>query len=187
MREWIAGQRGEIQTRYLPYGYRKTPHPMTEPEESVVPIQVGEKGWSSRKWVGILAKLLTRSRHASSLLCTSVVSWTCLPSDLFGEFCNLVKITLGPATSRLMLRIIPRRLRHLRSDMVWAVLGMACSADSNLACPLVRRRSNYDMVSRFQSRTVFWMDQDPFPCPSFLREMCYFLSVSVSSLGQNNL
>ena len=138
----LLGKGGKSKQSIDPMGIFRTLPPMTEPEASVVPIQVGGKGWSSRKWVGLLAKLLTRSRHASSLLWMSDVRWTCLPANHLRAFCTLEKIPLGPATSRVMLCSIPRCLRHLRSDVVWDVLGMACSSDSNLACLLVRRRSN---------------------------------------------
>ena len=115
---------------------------MLEPNASVVPIQVMGKYCSLRMWVGLLARLRTSLHHASRFSCKSAVRWTCLPEDLLKTFCTLVKIPLVPDTSRVILRSITRRLSHLHSDVVWAILGVACSADSNLACRIGRRRGN---------------------------------------------
>ena len=87
----------------------------------------------------------------------------------------------------VMLHSSSRSLQNLCRGVVWDVREMACSADYNLACLLGGRRSKWATVSRFQPRTVFWVDQAPSTCPTFLREMGSLLSVSVSLLGRNNL
>ena len=65
--DWVTVEKGEIQTKYWPSMSWQTP-PMPDPEAPVVPIQVGGEISSSRKCVVLLARLLKRSRHASSLL-----------------------------------------------------------------------------------------------------------------------
>ena len=104
-----------------------------------------------------------------------------------GSFCTLVNILHDTATAGVMLRIIPRSLRHLYSAMVWAVFGIASSDDCTLAYILGERRSNWVMASRFQPITFFWVEHAPPPCPTFLRDMSSLLSVSVALLGRNTL
>ena len=94
---------------------------------------------------------------------------------------------LEPTMARVILYSRPNSLLHLRSDVVCTVLEMAYSSASTLTCRLGRRSMNWATVSRFHPRTIFKVNQDPYPCPSFLREMGSFLPVSVSSLGNNNL
>ena len=43
-----------------------------------------------RRWMGLLARLRTTSRQASRSLCTSAVSWTCLPVALLRACYNRV-------------------------------------------------------------------------------------------------
>ena len=88
-----------------------------------------------------MIRLKTIFHQYSSLLCTSAVRWTYLPAALLRACCTISNMPLDTATSRVMLRSIPRSLRHLRSDLVWAVLGMSVSAASTLACRLGRRHS----------------------------------------------
>ena len=71
------------------------------------------------------------------------------------------------------------------SDVVWYVLGVAFSAASTLYFRMGSRKTNWDTMSKFRPKTVFWVDQVPSPCPSFLKDMGPFLSVSVASFGGN--
>ena len=73
------------------------------------------------------------------------------------------------------------------SEVVWDVLVIASRADWTLAFRLGGRRSKWGTVSRFHPSTVFWVNRAPPPCSSFLREIGSFLSVSIASLGRNNL
>ena len=135
--------------------------------------------------VGLLARLRTNSRQASSLLCTSVVSWTCLPADLLMACCTHVTMPLDPETTGVMLRIIPRSLRHLRREVVQSLLGMAASEATTFSCYLGKRRSSWAIVSRAHLGTFFQVDHDPSLLPSFFREMGFLRLVSASSLGRN--
>ena len=78
-----------------------------------------------------------------------------------------MNMPLDLAMDRVMLRSSPRILRHLRSDMVCAVLGMAASSALKFYCRLGEKGSKCDIVSRSHPRTVFRVDQAPYPCPRF--------------------
>ena len=119
---WVVKEKEEFQTKYGPSGYRHTP-PIPDPDASVVPIQVGEKSSISRRWVGLVARLQTNSRQASSSLFTSSVSWTCLPAALLRAWCTRANMHLNPEMAGLMLSSIPRILRHLHREVVHAFLA----------------------------------------------------------------
>ena len=106
-RALVVRERGEHQTKYWSYGCLNT-RPIPDPGALVVPIQVGEKGYNSWRWVGLLARLRTNFPQASISSCTSVVSCTCLPTALLRECCTCVNITFNPATAGVMHRSSPR-------------------------------------------------------------------------------
>ena len=91
--------------------------------------------------MGLLARLRNMSRQASSLLCTSVVIWTCLPAALLGACCTSVNTPLDPETDGAILCSIPSSLYHLCREAVRAFLGMAVRAADNFSCCLGGRRS----------------------------------------------
>ena len=132
---WAVRERRELQTKSYPSGSRHTP-PITDPYASVVPIQVGGKGCNSRRWVGLLARLLTNLYQALSSSCTSVVSWTCLPAAILRVCCTRVNMPLDPETAGVMLCRIPRSLRHSRNEVVRNFLGMSESAAATFSCRL---------------------------------------------------
>ena len=151
---WVVRGKEEGQTKYWPSGSRHTP-PIPDPDALVVPIQVGAKSSNSQRWVGLLARMRTNSRQASSSLFTSSVSWKCLPAAILRACCTRVNIHLNPETAGLMLCSSPRSLRHLCREVVRAFLGMAASASATLSCRIGGRCSRWEIVSRSHPRTVF--------------------------------
>ena len=156
-------EKGERQTKYWPSGSRHTP-PIPDPGASVVPIQVGVKGSNSRRWVGLLPRLQINSRQSSSSSCTSVVSWTCLPSTLLRACCTRVNMPLDPYMTGVVLCSSPRRLRHMHPlhhlhhflrEVVRAFLWMASNAASTFSCRLGGRHSRWAIVSSSHPRNFF--------------------------------
>ena len=115
-RAWVAREKGNFQTNYLPYGSRHTP-PIPDLNSWVVLMHMGGKGCNSWRWVVRLARLRTSFRQALRSSCTSVVSWTCLPVSLLRSCCTRVNMPLNPATAEVMLRSSPRSLHTFRSDV----------------------------------------------------------------------
>ena len=91
---------------------------------------------------------------------------------------------LDPETAKVMLHSSPRSLRHLRSEVECAFLGMAASAASTFYYCLGERRSRWAIVLMSHPTTVFWLDQAQSSCPSLFREMESLRIVSDSSLGR---
>ena len=151
-------EKGDNKIKYCLSRSRKTP-PMPEPEGSVSPIKVGGKVSRYCKYFGLLARLLTRSHHASGSLCTSDARWTCRPAAVIRACCMHVSITQDPATGGVMLQINPSTLCHFRSKVLWAAGGMALGDVCTLACRLGGRNRNWATVFRFQPNTVLWVDQ----------------------------
>ena len=75
MNAWVEREKGERQSKYWTSGSQHA-SPIPEANSLVVPIHVWGKGCSSRRWVGLLNRLQTSLRQASSSSCTSVVRWT---------------------------------------------------------------------------------------------------------------
>ena len=132
-----------------------------------------------------MVRLRTNSRQASSLLCTSVVSWTCRPGTFLRACCNRVNMPLDPATATVMLYSSPRSLHYFFREVGCASRGMAASAAAAFSCHLGGRRSRWSIVSRYHLITVFRVEHAPSPCPVFFRDIGSFLLVSTSSLGRN--
>ena len=132
--------------------------------------------------MGLLARLRTNSRQASSLSCTSVVSWTYRPDTLSRACYTCMNTLLDPETAGVMKCIRSRKLRHLLSEVVRASQGMSSRAAATLSCCVGGMRSRCAIVSRSYLRTVFWVDHASYHCPSFFREMGSFLFVYSSSL-----
>ena len=132
-----------------------------------------------------MARLRSNLRQASSTSCTSIVSWMCRSAALLRACCTCVNMTFDPATAGVMLRSSHRSLLHLRRELVPASQGMATRAEATLSHHVGGRRSRCAIVSRSHPSTVFWVDHSPSPCPSFFREMGFFLFVSFSSLQRN--
>ena len=116
-----------------------------------------------------MARLRTILRQASSSLCTSAVSCTCLPVTLLRSCFTRVNIPLDPATAGVMLHSSPRRFSHLCSEVECAFLGMAASAAAKFYYRLGGRRSRWAIVLMSQPRTVFRVEQAPSSCPSLFR------------------
>ena len=110
-----------------------------------------------------MARLQTSLRQASRLLFTSAVRWTCCLAAFLRECCTRVNMPLDPETAGVMLPSIPRSLCPLLSDVVCAVLGVAASVASTFSCGLGGSCSKWVIVPRSHLRTVFQMDQAPYP------------------------
>ena len=106
-----------------------------------------------------------------------------LPVALLRACCTRVNMPLDLETAEVMLRSSPRSLRHLCSEVECVFLGMAASTAATFYCCLGGKRSRWAIMSRSHPRTVFLVDWDPSPCPSFFWEMGYLRSVSASPLA----
>ena len=138
-------EKGDYQTKYWPTGPWHTP-PIMEPDELVVPIHMRGKGCNLRRWVVRLARLRTSLRQASSSLCTYTVSWMCLIVTLLRACFTRANMPLDLATAGVMLHSSPRSLRHLRSEVECAFLGMAASAAATFYYRLGVRRSRWEII-----------------------------------------
>ena len=181
-RACVVREKGELQTKYWPSWYQHNPT-IPDPYASVLPIKVEGIFSNSRRWVGLLARLRTNSRQASSSSCISVVSWMCRPAALLRACYTRVNIPLDTATAGMMFHISLRSFHHLHREVVRAFLGMATSAAATFSCCLGERRSRWEIVYRSHLRTILWVDHAPYPCTRLFREMGYLRLVSASSLA----
>ena len=138
------------------------------------------EGCNLHRWVGRLARLRTSLRQASSSSCTSAVSWTCLTVTLLRACCTHVNMPLFTERAAVMLCSKPRSLRHLRSEVECALLGMAASVAATFSCIIGGRCSRWTFALMSHLSTVFRVDQPPSSCPCFFLEMGYLRSVSDS-------
>ena len=132
----------------------------------------GAKGFNSWRWVGLMSRLHNSLRQASRSSCTSAVSCTCLPAALLRTCCIRVNIHLDPATAGVMLRISPRSVCHLRSEVVRAFLGMAASTTSTFSCSMGGGggRSRRAIVSRSHPEDSLSCGTCPISLPQLLLE-----------------
>ena len=119
--------------------------------------------------MGRLSGMNTSLRQASRSLFTSALSWTCLPVALLREYFTCANVPLDLATARVMLLSILRSLRHLRSEVECASLGISTSVAFTFSCSIGGRSRRWSIVSRSQPRNVFQVDQAYLLAPDSFR------------------
>ena len=93
-------------------------------------------------------------------------------------YCTLVNISLAPVTAWEMLSTIPRRRLHLCKEQEHALGGIADKSALILASRVGGRHSQWMWLSKCHPKITFQMDQDVYPCRSFLCEIASFLTKS---------
>ena len=134
-----------------------------------------------------MARLRTSLFQASRSLCTSAVSWTCIPVALLRACCTRVNMLLDPATAGMMLQSIPRSLRHLCREVDCAFLGMPVSAAATFSCCIGGRHITWAIMTSSHPRNVFLLDRAPYTCLRFFWEMGYLRLVFALPLAGNLL
>ena len=156
-------------------------------EVLVASTQVGRKGSSSRKWVGLEVRFYTRNRHDEISLFTDKERGVRLPVAWVKAFWVSLNIPLSPSMAEVVIFRMLKSCLHLITNTLWDLLRMAEKSARTFDSRFGVILSRCLRVSRSHISTIFLVDQAASPCRSFFANIGYFYKRLMDSLERNTV